>query len=96
MKIGFADEQVVAALQLGFELGLDDELQDLTRRMEELGRSSQGGVRMASLDDFKGLRPSIPPAGQSAEHRVPRSAIADSSDSAAAEPDARRDLSQLS
>jgi tetratricopeptide (TPR) repeat protein len=53
VKIGFADKHVVAALQLGFELGLDAELGDLTRRMEDLARSSQGGVRMASLDDLR-------------------------------------------
>ena len=52
-KIGIADENVVPALQLGFELGLDSELADLTRRMEDLGRSDRGGVRMASLDDLR-------------------------------------------
>jgi len=53
VRIGVADEHVVSALQLGFELGLDTELDDLTRRVEDLGRSFQGGVRMASLDDLR-------------------------------------------
>jgi hypothetical protein len=53
VKIGLSDQNVVWALQLGFELGLDSELDDFTRRMENLGRSAQDGVRMASLDDLK-------------------------------------------
>lgn len=53
VKIGFSDQHVVGALQLGFELGLDNELDDLTRRMADLGRSAQGGVRMASLDELR-------------------------------------------
>jgi len=48
---GLADQHVVPAIQLGFELALDGELADLTRRMEILGRSGQGGVRIASLND---------------------------------------------
>jgi hypothetical protein len=51
-EVGVADEYVVLAIQLGFELGLDSELAGLTRRMEILGRSAEGGVRMASLNEL--------------------------------------------
>src|ERR1019366_5747872 len=52
LRIGLSDEYVVGALQLGFELGLDSELDDLTRRMAALAQSAQAGVRMASLDEL--------------------------------------------
>ena len=53
VKIGLSDEHVAGAVQLGFELGFDSELDDLISRMADLGRSAQGGVRMASLDDLR-------------------------------------------
>ena len=50
---GIADQDIVAALQVGFELGLDSELSELTERMAELGKSARGGVQIVSLDDLK-------------------------------------------
>jgi hypothetical protein len=53
MEGGFQDKEVVTALLLGHNLGLEDRLKDLTRRMTELGAKGQGGVQLASLDDIK-------------------------------------------
>lgn len=49
---GLRDELVTTALQLGFDLGLDKSLHELTVRMQLLGQASQAGVKMATIDDL--------------------------------------------
>lgn len=52
-ELGFSEADVVPALQMASELGLDDKIGDLMERLHELGSSAQGHVRIASLDEFK-------------------------------------------
>jgi tetratricopeptide (TPR) repeat protein len=50
---GFAVGDVVSALNLGHSLGLEDQLNELTRRMMDLGATGMEGVQLATLDDLK-------------------------------------------
>ncbi len=52
VSIGVPDEGVVQAVQLGYELGLDHELAELTARVERLGQSGHAGIVRASLEDL--------------------------------------------
>ncbi len=53
VKVGLADSDIPPALNLGHNLGLEDELNDLTRRMMTLGAKGMEGVQLATLDDLK-------------------------------------------
>lgn len=50
---GTADDDVIPALELGYALGLDDQLKGLTERMVRFGVEGKAGVQVASLEDIK-------------------------------------------
>ncbi len=54
-SIGFADDEVVIAVDAGYRLGLDRDLRTLIQRMMQLAGSPGAGVQRYGLDDIKKL-----------------------------------------
>jgi tetratricopeptide (TPR) repeat protein len=49
---GIPDEGVSAALDLGFRLGLDNEMRVLMQRMQALGSARRGGIELKTFEDL--------------------------------------------
>lgn len=49
---GIPDEAVSTALDLGFRLGLDNDLRALMQRMQELGKQGQGGIELKQFEEL--------------------------------------------
>ena len=47
------DDDIVPAAQIGYSLGLDDELKGIVARMSLLGAERRAGVQLATLDDVR-------------------------------------------
>lgn len=52
---GLSDSLVGEAVALGYQLGLDNELGPLIKRMTELGAKGRGGIQMGTIEDLKSL-----------------------------------------
>ena len=52
-NIGLADTEVTVALELGYKLSLDREVQPLVERLSALAATSEGHVRQMNLDDMR-------------------------------------------
>ena len=53
--IELPDSLVGEAIDLGFRLGLDNEIRPLMSRMHELGLRGEGGIQIANVEDIKGI-----------------------------------------